>query len=128
MLPPNPALLQHAVKLMSARPILLNGAQQCVLYDAIVAAATQYDYRLLALTIESWHLHWLIDHRFDDVPTMVGRLKTAMRKALAMGRIWTVGYDARYCFTDDETRTRAAYILRHAGARLLSHPHGMIIL
>jgi len=52
---------------------------------------------------------------------MVGRLKTRMRQALNCGRIWTSGYDKRFCFDENELNTRIDYVQRHAGRRPLKH-------
>ncbi len=123
VLPSNPALLRHATGLMTKEPVYFTPAEQVVLFDALVEAAQRYGYNLLCASVESWHLHWLIDHGMDAVDVMVGRLKTAMRKALNRGRIWTEGYDKRYCFTLDIVDVRRAYIMRHAGYRPLPAFH-----
>jgi hypothetical protein len=120
ILPPNPALLRHANGLMSKNPVYFSGAEQSMLFDALIGACNRYGYRLICASVESWHLHWLIDHGMELVETMVGRLKTAMRKALNRGRIWTEGYDKRYCFTLAVLEARRAYIMRQAGYRPLS--------
>jgi hypothetical protein len=117
ILPGNPKLLDHAKALMTSDPVYFTTAQQTILFNALVSASTRYGYQLFCASVESWHLHWLIDHGFDSAATMVGRLKTAMRKALNCGRIWTEGYDSRYCFTDRDVDTRRGYIMRHAGYR-----------
>jgi hypothetical protein len=74
------------------------------------------------VSIESWHAHWLVDHAFDAVEVMVGRLKTRMRQAVARGRLWTAGYDARYCFDEEAVEARHDYIRRHHGSRAVPGP------
>jgi hypothetical protein len=123
VLPPSPSLLRHAERLMTAEPVLFTAAQQIALFDALVEASQRYGYNLLCASVEAWHAHWLIDHRADPVEVMVGRLKTAMRKALNRGRIWTEGYDKRFCFTLEAIEARRAYIMRHAGYRPLPIAH-----
>ncbi len=119
ILPGNPALLQTASRRMTGNPVLLNTIQQQIAFDALRTASAEFHYRLLAVAIESWHVHLLIDHKTDAVATVAGRLKTRMRQALGGGRIWTVGYDKRYCFTPEAVTTRAGYIHRHPGHRQL---------
>lgn len=121
ILPGNPKLFEHASGLMKAEPVFLNDDEQVTLFDAIKRAADEFQYTLLAVSIESWHAHWLIDHGFDKVETMVGRLKTRMRQALGRGRIWTNGYDARYCFDRGAVNGRRGYIRGHRGWRRLPY-------
>ena len=119
ILPGDPELLERSQQLMKADPVLLTSAKQQRAFDALCEAAIEYTYALFAVSIESWHAHWLIDHSFDSVETMVGRLKTRMRQAVNIGRLWTRGFDARYCFDRDSVVRRKRYIERHAGWRSL---------
>jgi hypothetical protein len=120
ILPGNPQLLDRSRKLMKSEPVILSAAEQAALFEAIQRAANEFQYALLEISIESWHAHWLIDHGFDDVEKMAGRLKTRMRQAIGRGRIWTEGYDARFCFDQDVVDARRDYIRRHRGWRPLS--------
>jgi len=101
--------------------VYLSTAEQSAAFDSLQDAVHEFQYKLLAVSIESWHVHWLIDHGYDAVATMVGRLKTRMRQHLKRGRIWTQGYDARYCFTEREVQARCRYIQRHRGCRKIRH-------
>lgn len=104
---------------MNDEPVYLTDAEQITAFNALRTGAAQFGYELLAGSIESWHMHWLVRHGNDDVEVMVGRLKNAVRKAVNRGRIWTAGYDARYCFNETEIAHRTAYIQRHRGHRPL---------
>lgn len=119
ILPGDPKLLDRSRRLMKSDPVYLSAPDQQIAFDALVCAADEFRYALIAVSIESWHAHWLIDHGFDDVDAMVGRLKTRMRQAVGRGRIWTEGYDARYCFDQAMIDRRRDYIRRHRGYRML---------
>lgn len=121
ILPGDPQLLDRARGLMKSDPVFLSAIEQDAAFEAIKRAADEFHYTLMAVTIESWHAHWLIDHAFDEVSVMVGRLKTRMRQALNRGRVWTEGYDSRYCFDHDVLDRRRDYIRRHRGWRGLPH-------
>jgi REP element-mobilizing transposase RayT len=126
ILPGDPKLLDRSRKLMKSDPVYFASNEQEVLFEAIKRAADEFQYALIAVSIESWHLHWLIDHTFDPVSVMVGRLKTRMRQALAgppfnRTRIWTEGYDDRLCFDEEARERRRRYIRRHRGWRPLPH-------
>jgi hypothetical protein len=69
-------------------------------------------------------MHLLITHGHDRAATVAGRLKTRVRQAVGRGRIWTAGYDKRYCFTDEDVYARIRYIQRHAGHRPIGRADG----
>ena len=115
----DPSKLALATQRMAGRePVIFNPAQQDGLFDALQRAAEEFHYELMDASIESWHLHWIIHHGFDPVPTMVGRLKNRMRQALAIGRIWTEGYYDSQLFEVSAIESRRRYVRRDAGCRL----------
>jgi REP element-mobilizing transposase RayT len=119
VLPGDPARLEEATRRMGARsPVLFTANQQSKLFDALRAAADEFQYELTDASVESWHLHWMCHHGFDPVATMVGRLKNRMRQALNVGRIWTEGYYDSKCFEYELVEVRRRYIARHAGCRM----------
>jgi len=118
ILPPDPARLHRATALMKKGPVLLSEAEQTAAFRALSTACEEFGYQLTDCTVECWHLHWIVEHGFDAVPAMVGRLKTRMRQALTRGRIWTEGYCHRCLYTTEEIETTQGYIARHAGCRL----------
>ncbi len=120
ILPGSPHLLDHSESLLVGDPVFFTPREKNQLFEALVAGCHEFTYHLLAASIESWHAHWLVDHGFDPVEVMVGRLKTRMRQALHRGRIWTSGYDHRLCFTQAQVTVRLNYIRRHAGHRPLA--------
>ena len=119
VLPGDPALIDHARMLMADRAVYLSHAEQRTAFESLRAACAEFGYRLLAASVESWHLHALLDHSHDEAPKTIARLKTRIRQTLDRGRIWTAGYDKRYCFTESQVQTRINYIARHAGHRPL---------
>lgn len=121
ILPANPNLLNHAKTMLAKAPVLFNDAQRIVLDVVIRQACDEFKYTMLDLSIDSWHLHWIVQHGFDGVHTMVGRLKTRMRQMVSPkgnGRIWTEGYCHRCLYTHDEIDVASQYIARHAGCRM----------
>jgi len=119
ILPGDPMRLAHSRQRMGERnPVLFSSAQQMVLFDALQSACGEFEYRLTDVSIESWHLHWIVEHGFDPVATMVGRLKNRPRQALNAGRIWTEGYHDSLLFELAAIEARRQYIARHAGCRM----------
>ena len=119
ILPHDPVVLERSQRRMRDEPVLLTPTQQDTVFKSLLMAADEFGYTLYAVSIESWHMHVLLTHGFDPVKQVVGRLKTRMRQAVGRGRIWTEGYDKRYCFTDAAIEARHEYIRRHRGYRPL---------
>jgi hypothetical protein len=117
ILPGDPELLESSRKLMKGAPVRFSAVERDELFDALVAATEEFDYRLSDATIESWHLHWIIWHE-DSVDVVMGRLKTRMRQALDRGRIWTEGYCAEPLFDDAALVQAQEYIAKHRGVRM----------
>jgi hypothetical protein len=117
ILPGDPTLWERARGRMVGEPVLLTTNEQDMAFEALVAAADEFGYRLLAVSIESWHMHVLLSHGLDTVAVAAGRLKTRVRQTIGRGRVWTAGYDKRYCFREDVVEARRDYIRRHRGHR-----------
>jgi hypothetical protein len=119
ILPGDPARLEQASERMAGRkPVLFNVDPQRLLFQTLCDAAAEFDYHLTDASVESWHLHWIVQHGFDPIPTMVGRLKNRMRQALGMGRIWTEGYYDSRLFDAAAIENRRRYVARHSGCRM----------
>jgi REP element-mobilizing transposase RayT len=119
ILPGDSVRLRQSVRRMTNRaPIFFTAAQQKQLFESLRDAAEEFQYELTDLSVESWHVHWIVRHDFDPVPKMVGRLKTRMRQALGIGRIWTEGYYDTALFDRAAIESRRRYIRRHKGCRM----------
>ncbi len=122
ILPAAPRLKVHAQSLLKSEPVIFSTTEQAALYQAIVLAAYEFEYRLTDTSVEAWHLHWIVYHG-GTIKAMVGRLKTRMRQALSRGRIWTEGYNFRELKSEEELVIARKYIARHQGARLVNGNH-----
>lgn len=70
--------------------------------------------RILALTVRSWHVHFVIGIT-DRKPAVIAKCaKDAARYHLRPGRpIWTHGYDKRFCYDEQAVMSRILYVERH---------------
>jgi REP element-mobilizing transposase RayT len=118
ILPGDPTRLQQATRRMKQAPVLFTTDQQSKLFDALQSAALEFNYELTDASVENWHLHWMCQHGFASIATMVGRLKNRMRQALNIGRTWTEGYFDSKCFEPEMIAARRGYIAKHAGCRM----------
>ncbi|MDZ4659247.1 MAG: hypothetical protein SH868_16870 [Bythopirellula sp.] len=75
---------------------------------------TRKQIALLALSIGTWHVHYVIGATTHDIPSIAKCAKDAVRWGLRLDRpIWTTDYDKRFCFDDASTRNRVHYVERH---------------
>ena len=118
ILPASPTLERHARTMLKEPPVLFTKEEQRDLLSAFLAACDEFGYRPSDLSIESWHMHWIVRHD-DAIESMIGRLKNRMRQHLNRGRIWTAKYWHRVLKTDEELLIARDYIRRHAGCRLI---------
>ena len=70
--------------------------------------------RILALTVQTRHVHLLIGPTNHDIAKIAKCAKDAVRWGLRPKRpIWSDGYDKRYCFDETSVWNRIRYIERH---------------
>jgi hypothetical protein len=100
ILPGDARLLELSRGNLKARPIYFSLEERAKLFSALSSACTEFHYRLSDVSIESWHIHWILFHGDDAIEKVLGRLKTRMRQSLARGRIWTEGYCAEPLFSE----------------------------
>jgi hypothetical protein len=118
LLPGDPKLLELSRRLLKSAPVYFSAGERWQLFLSLIAACNEFGYRLSDVTIEPWHLHWIMYHD-DPIETATGRLKTRMRQALTRGRIWTAGYCAEPLFDDIAIEQAQEYVARHAGCMML---------
>ena len=118
ILPGDPTLLELSRQLLKGDPVYFHERERDALFDTLVDACNEFDYRLSDVAVESWHLHWIVWHGDDAIATMAGRLKTRLRQKLARGRVWTEGYCGVPLYDDAAIAQAQEYIAGHGGCRM----------
>ena len=84
---------------------------------AILKEAEEIGQKVYALTICSNHVHIVVESTGEGCGYSVGRFKKAATKALReygfANKVWTKGYDKRYCYNQHELETKIKYVQRH---------------
>ena len=108
----NKALMQRNKKLQSQDMVKLSRNHQQVVRKAITREAESQDQRIHALSVQSNHVHIVAEYTREPISKMVAYYKKSARLALKAeghnGKLWTKGYDKRFCFD------RAALDLKQA--------------
>ena len=113
----NAALRKRNVQNLKGRVVKLSRNERAIVREAILDAAKRFRLKIHAIAVYSNHVRVVAE--YVDVPTgvVVGRYKSAGRVALKAhgfaGRVWTKGYDKRYCFDEKALQDRIDYVRRH---------------
>lgn len=93
--------------------VILNRRQRQIIEAANLEEAKSIGEKIPAISIRSNHVHIVIDGGMNPADEVVSRFKnagySAIRKEGSCGRIWTRGYDKRYCFDKESLQERIRY-------------------
>ncbi len=120
----NGRTLQRNDKLKSANQrqqkfptVRLNAKQRQVAEKAILQEAKRVNQKIPALAVCSNHVHIAAEVSTESIEQAVHRYKYSATLALCdcgvQNKIWSKGFDKRYCFTDEELEQKIKYIQSH---------------
>ena len=88
-----------------------------IVATAIQKEAAKYKIPLRALTVCSNHVYAVLGYSDFRIGSIVRRFKQAGRIALINqgvdGKVWTAGFDKRFCFDEEGLKARIAYVKQH---------------
>ena len=97
--------------------VRLRRKEKEIVREALVEAAKRFKQRLRGIAVHSNHVHIVCEYVEVPIGVLVGHYKNAGRKALKKsgfeGRVWTRGYNKRYCFDEKALQDRIEYVQRH---------------
>jgi hypothetical protein len=102
---------------LSKEAVELTKKHRQIAANAISEKAGQLNQKIYALAVTSKHIHIVADYIHKPIGQVVSHYKNAaqvaLRKAGLCGRIWTKGFDKRYCFDEQSLRNRICYVESH---------------
>jgi hypothetical protein len=113
--PPNPELENHDRQRMK-HPMFLFNRDQLLDVGSFIGKSLheRMNLRILALTAQTWHVHFVVAASDHPIPAIVKCAKDAVRWGLNPGRpIWTACYDKRFCFDETTLYQRIEYVEKH---------------
>ena len=113
----NAALKKSNVKNLTGAAVRLNRKEKEIVRGAIIEAAKRFNQKILAIATYSNHIHIVCEYVDVPIGVIAGFYKNAGRVALQKngfeGKVWTSGYDRRFCFNEKELKTRVDYVNKH---------------
>ena len=85
--------------------------------NAILKEAEEIDQKVYAIAVCSNHVHIVVESIGKRCGYLVGRFKKAATKALRKydynDKVWTKGFDKRYCYDKQELEKKIKYVQWH---------------
>ena len=114
--PDNKLYLANKQKLKGTH-VRLKESQERLVKEIILAESKRINQKICALAVCSDHIHIVAEPCSESISRIVQRYKRistyTLQKNGFNGKVWTKGYDKRYCFSVKELRIRRDYVLRH---------------
>lgn len=93
---------------------VLTFAERGIISRAIIAEAHKIGHTIEAVAVCSNHVHIAARPCKETIERIVSRYKNISRMALnRKEKIWTKGFDKRFCFSEQDLRQRIEYVEQH---------------
>jgi REP element-mobilizing transposase RayT len=113
----NPRLEQRNKENQTGNTIKLTKQQKDIVRKAIMEEAHKLGQKVHSIAVCTNHVHMVVSYIRDGIEKSVKHYKNAslvaLRKDGFVGRVWTRGYDKRYCFDEKSLKNRIEYIKKH---------------
>jgi REP element-mobilizing transposase RayT len=113
----NMALETSNIANLKTAAVELDPQQRQIVRDAILKKAEALGQEIYALAVCTNHIHIVSERVSESIEMVVSGYKNAARLSLQangfVGRVWTRGFDKRFCFTQQEMENRIKYVLAH---------------
>jgi len=110
-------ILERNKKRQKSPTVKLNKKEIHLVRQTILNEAKRIGQKIVALTVCTNHVHLTARANTKSIEDIVGRYKSITTRALWVlgrkGRIWTKGYDKRFCFSEEELKQKIQYVNRH---------------
>ena len=117
VLPGDERILGICKDLQKEPPVKLKKQEKAIIREAILNEAERIGQKLEALVICTNHVHLAVrscDKSIERIVSMYKSVSTrALRSCGQVGRIWTKGFNKRFCFTQHDLERKIAYVRNH---------------
>ena len=116
ILPADKKLEEANKKQQKSEAIRLTNEQKKIVKEVILKKGQRIGQEILALGVFSNHVHIVIGSTNESIENTVSRYKNvatcALKKAGLTERIWTRGFNKRFCYSSEELSTKIEYVRR----------------
>ena len=113
----NPNLYRSNYNALKHKPVYLSDHQRDIAKNRIHHEAKRINQHVYALTVQNNHVHLILKKTKDSIESAAHRYKRTATHILRgeglKGKVWTKGYDKRYCFNQDDLNARIEYVINH---------------
>ena len=102
---------------MKAKKVTLTKEQTILINQTIIDEAKKLGQKIFALAVCNNHVHIVVQNINLAIGRVVSHYKHAARLALQEhgfeGKLWTRGFDKRYCMNTQELDAKIDYVRKH---------------
>ena len=113
----NPELEKSNIALLKHDEINIPKSLRAIVKNAILKEAEEIGQKVYAIAVCSNHVHIVVESIGKKCSYSVGRFKKAvineLRKYGFHDKVWTKGFDKRYCYNQQELEKKIKYVQRH---------------
>jgi len=117
ILKPDEDLEKANLRNLQKSPVRLTTIQKEIVNQAITDEAKQLGQNILAIAVCQNHIHLVIAYNGTPIESSVKHYKNAallaLRKHGHQGRVWSSGFDKRFCFDEKSLQKRIDYVNDH---------------
>jgi len=117
ILPGNVRTLERNKQRQRSTTVRLSTREKQIVHRVILTEAQKLVHQIEVCAVFSNHVHLVARPHSESIEEVVGRYKSVTTRALwqhgRKGRIWTKGYDKRFCFTEGNLTARIKYVNKH---------------
>ena len=117
ILPGNVRTLERNKQRQKSTTVRLSTREKQIVHRVILTEAQKLGHQIEVCVVFSNHVHLVARPHSESIEEVVGRYKSVTTRALwqhgRKGRIWTKGYDKRFCFTEGDLTARIKYVRNH---------------
>lgn len=117
ILPANDKLKSANQKQQKFQTVKLDSSQKHIVRETILQEAQKINQKILAIAVCSNHVHIVAKVSSESIEQIVHRYKRlstfVLRKTGLNGKVWSTGFDKRFCFTDKDIKQKIKYVNGH---------------
>jgi REP element-mobilizing transposase RayT len=117
ILPANDKLNSANQNQQKFQTVKLNSSQKQIVQNTILQESHKINQKIFAIAVRSNHIHIVAGVSSEAIEQIVQRFKRMstlyLHNAGLNGKVWSTGFDKRFCFTEKEIKQKIKYVNKH---------------